>query len=124
MKVFLDDERDNKMLQARLAELGIVEDTSTWTRCYWPEEVIELLKTGNVEVLALDHDLGDSAARFQNRPERTGMTVINWLEEQVHTKGFKPPEVIHCHSMNPDKRREMRYVARQIKLKWRELSRQ
>lgn len=44
MKVYLDDER--------AAPDG-------WTRVYWPEEAIELLKTGAVHEISLDHDLGD-----------------------------------------------------------------
>ena len=44
MKVYLDDER--------AAPAG-------WVDVRWPEEVIELLKTGNVTELSLDHDLGD-----------------------------------------------------------------
>lgn len=122
MKVFLDDQRNNEMLQARLKELDIEVDTKDWHWCLWPEEVIDLLKTGKVEVLSLDHDLGDAfCAKGENRSERTGMTVINWLEEQVFTKGFAPPKEIHVHSMNPERRREMRYVARRIALKYREL---
>ena len=30
-----------------------------WVRVYWPHEAIELLKTGTVEEISLDHDLGD-----------------------------------------------------------------
>lgn len=44
MKVYLDDER---------------ETPYGWTRVYWPEEAIDLLRTGMVEVISLDHDLGD-----------------------------------------------------------------
>ncbi|WP_336511202.1 cyclic-phosphate processing receiver domain-containing protein, partial [Vibrio anguillarum] len=44
MKVYLDDERDTP---------------EGWVRSYWPEEVIELLKSGNVTEISLDHDLGD-----------------------------------------------------------------
>ena len=44
LKVFLDDER-------------ITPDG--WVRAYWPEDVIELLITGQVSELSLDHDLGD-----------------------------------------------------------------
>jgi hypothetical protein len=78
MKVYLDD--------LRPAPAG-------WVRAYWPDEVIELLQTGSVEVLSLDHDLGDD--------ERgTGYDVIRWIEEAVALHGFEPP-VIRVHSANP-----------------------
>ncbi len=44
MKVYLDDER---------------ETPEGWTRVYWPYEAIELLQTGQVTEISLDHDLGD-----------------------------------------------------------------
>jgi hypothetical protein len=43
MKVYLDDERP-------------VPDG--WIGCKTPSEAIELLKTGQVETISLDHDLG------------------------------------------------------------------
>jgi hypothetical protein len=46
MKVFLDDGRPTP---------------AGWMRAYWPDEVIALLKTGRVEELSLDHDLGDDS---------------------------------------------------------------
>ncbi len=44
MKVYLDDERTTP---------------EGWYRVYWPDEAIELLKTGTVTNISLDHDLGD-----------------------------------------------------------------
>lgn len=82
LKVFLDDERPTP---------------DGWVRCYWPHEVIELLKTGNVEVVSLDHDLGDDS-------KGTGMDVCNWIEQIVYENGFDggfiPPAVI-LHTVNP-----------------------
>ncbi len=84
MKIFLDDER---------------EAPEGWTRVRWPEEVIELLKTGDVEEISLDHDLGDD--------ERgTGYDVILWIEEAVVVKGFVPPK-IKVHSANSSARIKM-----------------
>lgn len=84
MKVYLDDER-------------VTPDG--WVRTYWPEEVIELLKLGEVTELSLDHDLGDD--------ERgTGYTVLLWLEEQVICNGMQPP-IIHVHSANSSARQKM-----------------
>jgi len=46
MKVFLDDLRATP---------------EGWHRAYWPDEVIALLKNGDVTAVSLDHDLGDDA---------------------------------------------------------------
>lgn len=84
MKVFLDDTR---------------EAPDGWIRTYWPEEVIELLKTGNVTHLSLDHDLGDDE-------HGTGYDVIMWLEEEVLFGRIRPPEM-KVHSANVSARLKM-----------------
>jgi hypothetical protein len=84
MKVFLDDER-------------VTPDG--WVRVFWPEEVIALLKTGQVTELSLDHDLGDDE-------HGTGYTVLLWIEEQVAVHGMKPP-TIFVHSANSSARLKM-----------------
>jgi hypothetical protein len=86
MKVFLDDER---------------QPPPGWTLVRWPEEVIELLKAGEVESLSLDHDLGDEGDR------RTGYTVLLWLEEAVAVRGFVPPSEIRVHSANASAKEKM-----------------
>ena len=84
MKVYLDDERSTP---------------DGWVRVYWPEEAIELLKTGNVSEISLDHDLGDD--------ERgTGYDVVLWIEEAVITEGFKAP-IMRVHSANSSARAKM-----------------
>ena len=84
MKVYLDDER--------ITPEG-------WVRVYWPEEAIELLKTGKVVEISLDHDLG-------NDEKGTGYDVVLWIEESVITDNFKPP-VIKVHSANSSAREKM-----------------
>ena len=69
MKVFLDDERPTP---------------DGWIRAYWPDEVVNLLLTGSVELLSLDHDLGDDQ-------RGTGYDVILWIEREVALNGFSPP---------------------------------
>ncbi|MEC4723509.1 cyclic-phosphate processing receiver domain-containing protein [Noviherbaspirillum sp. CPCC 100848] len=84
MKVYLDDERTTP---------------EGWLRAYWPDEVIDLLKSGQVTELSLDHDLGDD--------ERgTGYTVLLWLEEEVVVHGMKPPRIT-VHSANSSARLKM-----------------
>ena len=84
MKIYLDDERDTP---------------DGWERVYWPDEAIELLESGNVSEISLDHDLGDD--------ERgTGYDVVLWIEEAVATREFVPPD-IKVHSANSSAREKM-----------------
>ena len=84
MRIYLDDER---------------ETPDGWVRVFWPDEAIALLKSGRVEEISLDHDLGDD--------ERgTGYDVLLWLEEQVVVNGFRPPK-IRVHSANSSARHKM-----------------
>jgi hypothetical protein len=78
MNVYLDDCR---------------KEPDGWVRVYWPQEAIELLKTGKVKEISLDHDLG-------NDEIGTGYDVVKWIEEQVVLYGFTPPK-IYIHSANP-----------------------
>ena len=84
MKIYLDDER---------------QTPAGWVRVYWPDEAIELLKTGNVTEISLDHDLGDD-------DRGTGNDVVLWIEEAVILRGFKPPKM-RVHSANSSARAKM-----------------
>lgn len=92
MKVYLDDER---------------QAPEGWVRVYWPFQVIELLKTGEVTEISLGHDLGDDL-------RGTGYDVILWIEEAVYTESFAPP-VIHIHSANCSARQKMQAGISSIK---------
>ncbi|WP_207890573.1 cyclic-phosphate processing receiver domain-containing protein [Vibrio sinensis] len=94
MKVFLDDCRTTP---------------SGWTRTYTPQQTIDLLKTGHVEILSLDHDLGDDDGIG------TGYDVLLWLEERVFWYGFIPPKVIALHSSNSCAKEKMNAAILQIK---------
>ncbi|KAA1153357.1 hypothetical protein EU510_06030 [Pseudoalteromonas sp. FUC4] len=93
MNVYLDDER---------------ETPAGWLRAYWPDEVIELLKTGKVKLLSLDHDLG-------NDNKGTGYDVLLWIERAVFIDGFVPP-TIAVHSANSSARIKMERAITQINL--------
>jgi hypothetical protein len=88
MKIFLDDNR---------------KTPEGWVRCYWPDEVIALLREQREVVthLSLDHDLGDD--------ERgTGADVIRWLQEKVlYEPDFPVPEIT-IHTDNPGEHNLMR----------------
>ena len=91
MKVFLDDKR---------------ETPAGWKRTYTVEETIDLLKSGRVNVLSLDNDLGEDA--------QEGYKVLDWMEEEIITKGFRPPEYIKVHSANPVRGIYMRDLIKRI----------
>jgi hypothetical protein len=92
MKVFLDD--------LRTAPRG-------WVLVSWPDEAIQLLKTGSVTHLSLDHDLGDD--------ERgAGYDVLLWLEEAVALHSFVPPQEITVHSANSSARIKMQSAIESI----------
>ena len=91
MKIYLDDERPTPY---------------GWHTCRWPQEVIELLKVGGVTHLSLDHDLGDDN-------HGTGYDVVLWIEEQVATTNFQPPEIA-VHSANVSARTKMEAGIRSI----------
>ena len=91
MKIFLDDERSTP---------------EGWIRCFWPEEVITILQQDSVEIISLDHDLGDD-----NRG--TGYDVILWIEEQVFTNNYIPPRIL-VHSANSSAAQKMNNGIRTI----------
>ena len=97
VRVWLDDTRD--------APPG-------WVRTCTPEEVVALLRGGEVEELSLDHDLGpDPSGR-----ERTGYEVLVWLEGEVAAGrwlGRLPG--IAVHSGNPVGRARMERAAEAIR---------
>lgn len=84
MKVYLDDER---------------QTPEGWTRVFWPDEAIELLKNGKVTHISLDHDLGDDASGI-------GYDVVLWTENAVALDGFQPPAMF-VHSANSSAREKM-----------------
>lgn len=90
MKVYLDDTRPTP---------------AGWVGARWPEEVIALLQTGQVDEISLDHDLGDD--------RRTGYDVLLWIEEAVATRGFKPPRIA-VHSSNYGARERMELAVASI----------
>ena len=83
VRVWLDDVRD--------APPG-------WVRAYTPEEVVALLRGGEVEELSLDYDLGLG----RGGRERTGYEVLLWLEGEVAAgRWLAPLPGIAVHSGNP-----------------------
>lgn len=112
MKVWLDDQPDIRGPNFPKEE--------GWIHTRWPEETIELLKTGQVEVLSLDHDLGEDVG--YTKP-RTGYDVMLWLEEQAKTNPqFVPPKHIQFHTNNAVGRQKMKISAQQMyKAYWKRI---
>jgi len=90
MKIFLDDVRTTP---------------DGWVRCYYPKEVITLLKNHRVTEISLDHDLGYTT--------ETGYDVLLWIEEQVVLNSYKPPK-IYIHSDNASAIQKMRLAVQSI----------
>ena len=78
-----------------------------WVHVTTVAAAIELLESGEVEEMSLDHDLGD----FDDRgAEKDGYSVLAWIEEQVALNGFVPP-VLSAHSANlPARARMLRAI--------------
>lgn len=91
MKIFLDDERPTP---------------NGWVRCFWPQAVIDILQTNDVEEISLDHDLG-------NDEIGTGYDVLTWIEEQVVLHQYHAPR-IRVHSSNPAARQRMEQAIQSI----------
>ena len=83
MKVWLDDER---------------HEPATWIRARTAADAIALLNSGVVELISLDHDLGDGAGE--------GYDVLVWIERAVVERGFQPPKIF-VHTANPPARERM-----------------
>ncbi len=92
MKVYLDDVR---------------EAPEGWIRTWLVRDTIQLLRSGLVTHLSLDHDLGDEDVMG------TGYDVLTWLEEQVMLHGFIPPEIT-VHSANAGARPKMEQAIKAI----------
>lgn len=85
VKIYLDDIR---------------KEPEGWVRTICVSQTIDLLKANKVTHLALDHDLGHPGYGL-------GIQVLDWIEEQVATTDYVPPEEITVHSANPEARRKM-----------------
>lgn len=96
LRVWLDDD-----IKYREAPEG-------WVHVLTAPDAIELLDTGRVTELSLDHDLSDDELYGR------GIDVVNWLGEaqEVHERLLWPRDGITIHSANPYGREAM---ARAIK---------
>ena len=78
MKLFVDDVRNSP--------------DASWEIARTYKEAVEMLESGKVNVLSLDHDLGE---------DLTGYDIINWLERKIYHEEMEAPNKILVHSANP-----------------------
>jgi len=57
------------------------------------EDCITLLEKNNVDILSLDHDLGEN--------EKDGYQVVLWLENKIYEEPQYVPPFVVTHSQNP-----------------------
>lgn len=87
MTLFLDDTRE----PWKKGYIG-----ATWAKT--AAEAIEILKTGNVTLASLDHDLSAEATMGLKVPDdETGYAVVCWLEAHP---AFWPVQGVRVHSLN------------------------
>lgn len=98
MKLWLDDVRP--------------APDETWTHAETAEEAIELIKTGRVTQVSLDHDLGIA--------RKTGYDVACFIEAMAHTGQIPPIKKFAVHSANPVGRERMVQALRSARDAWEE----
>src|SRR5690348_15451267 len=94
MNVWLDDERP------------MPPDYDTHVKT--AEEAIALLKTGNVSIISLDHDLGQI---------KTGYDVAKFIEESAFNGTLKRI-YIRIHTQNVEGRKNMAFALQNAKRYW------
>ena len=63
-----------------------------WVRTRTAEETIDELRSGDVDQLSLDYNLGPDAGQ-------TGAAVLRWIDRQIaENPEWKPPRAIRVHS--------------------------
>jgi len=72
------------------------------------QQAIDLLKTGQVTLISLDHNLGPA--------DGTGLQVAKWIEEQAHLWGNigegLPPTHVRIHTASNEAKRLMKMALR------------
>ena len=88
MRLWVDDER-------------VAPDGWLWAKT--AEEAIRLLEENQVEKMSLDHDLGD----VDSNPEKTGYTVLTYVESRVVWDPDYVAPAIRIHTANVSARKKM-----------------
>lgn len=96
LRIWLDDDLEN-----RVAPPGWIHVTTAWN-------AIDLLRTGRVVELSLDHDLGNDERHGR------GTDVVDFIAEEQELRGRRlwPRDGIRLHTANPYGRDAMRRTIR------------
>ena len=110
--IYLDDIRDQPF--------GFHVHAYTYDECIWWLNKLR----GEIGILSLDHDLGDFAGLYDPdrlitygasfEGEKTGYTVMCWIEDQHITNRYPLPEKILIHSSNPTGRQNIQRVINKL----------
>ncbi len=103
IRVWVDDVREPP------DRVGCEEDYQ-WAKDY--DRAIYLLTHQQVDIIALDHDLGEG--------QRTGYDIACWIEDQVMNHGMKAPQIF-SQSQNPEGRRKILVIAERLRTHERSL---
>lgn len=94
IKVWLDDER---------------EAPKGWVRVFSFKQCIDLIQSGIVDEISLDHDLGLPEEELGN-----GYKVLEWLERKIAEDNWLWIPTISIHTANPVARKRMEMVVASI----------
>ena len=104
--IWLDDQRDP---QSDIGRQKGATGSETWVKT--SHEAIEILKTGNVSFISLDHDLGELS-------DGSGYDVAKWIEEQAYYGNLSPLKW-QVHSDNPVGVRNIKSALEQADKFWK-----
>lgn len=100
------------MIRIWLDDLRTMPEGFThWART--ASEAIDLLRTGTVDEISFDHDLGPEEAG-------SGYDVAKFIEEQAHLGKLKPMNW-HIHSANPVGRANIEAAMKSAEYFWEKL---
>jgi hypothetical protein len=92
------------------------DDFTHWAKT--SDEAIELLKTGKVEEISLDHDLGHSHHDgFEE--EKTGYTVAKFIEKGAIEGTLPHINWCYVHSQNPVGKENIKMALRNAYKAWK-----
>lgn len=94
IKIWLDDTR---------------EAPEGWIRVLWPDELFSLCNSHKVDIISLDHDLG-------NDKRGTGYDVLLAIERAVVENKLSHIPEIRLHTANPAARQRMQLALEKIQL--------
>lgn len=81
----------------------------SWLYCRKHKSFFSLLLKGQVEVVSIPYDLGES---------ESGVLLIHWMSEQILSRNLKKPPKVHCRTESPEQQRHMKNALRTMYKRW------